>query len=256
MAFSTTDSWLKVERARQLLSGIYESLGDFLDGYELDIPIENHADHERGCISVRVTALPSMPHNLGLIIGDIAHNYRCALDYLWWQLAVRNLGREPTEQEAKAIQFPIFDRPGSWGRHRYFDFVSKDDVAFVEKHQPFSFDTTDGSCTALQGLNVLSNHDKHRVLTPVIGRALNGNYINTSGQELQVKVVELPEQVVVGTEVVRLFGDLDGLDVATAITGSFRAYLAVQNGWNVLELFEGIDHQCDSILKEAGKSFG
>ncbi|MDH4557977.1 hypothetical protein E8F11_22845 [Pseudomonas sp. BN417] len=255
MAFSTRESWLKVERARQLLSGIYESLGEFLDGYELDIPIENHADHERGCISVRITALPSLPQDLGLIIGDIAHNYRCALDYLWWQLATHNLGREPTDEEAPSIQFPILKESDKWGK-KGFRFVSLDDAAFVEKYQPFSFDTTDDSYTPLEGLNVLSNHDKHRVLTPVIARALKANYVNTSGQELRGEWFELPQHVVVGTEVIRFFADLDGLDVATAITGSFRAYLAVQNDWNVLQLFEAIDLHCDSILKEAGKRFG
>jgi hypothetical protein len=38
-----------------------------------------------------------------LMIGECVYNLRCALDHLWWELAIDHLGREPTGDEAPAI---------------------------------------------------------------------------------------------------------------------------------------------------------
>jgi hypothetical protein len=40
-----------------------------------------------------VETLPEIDEEWGLMVGDAIHNIRCALDHLWWQLAIDHLDR-------------------------------------------------------------------------------------------------------------------------------------------------------------------
>ncbi|MDI2589983.1 hypothetical protein POF45_00865 [Pseudomonas sp. 681] len=249
MVFSLKDSWAKVDRAAFHLSEVYRSFDGFIDGDLLDIPILNKADHQRGCISVAVKELPVDSIGVGLVLGDAIHNYRSCLDYLWWQIATLHIGDEPTIQQAPKIQFPILSNENDWGSQRYFKFVPLDKVYFIKKYQPFAQGVE--GCSALEGLREISNHDKHRNLYPVIAKARSSNFINSSDRGMTPVAFDLPDVIDVGTEVIRFKVDLEGLDVKYAITGSFKAYLAVQNNWNILELLTAVDKQCRAMLKEA-----
>jgi hypothetical protein len=86
----------------------------------------------------------SPPLRLGVILGDMVHNLRSALDHLVWQAVLRNGGRPN-----RSHQFPICDDEKDWN----------DACNVVMKP------------AALSRLREISNEDKHRVVTPVWRRS-------------------------------------------------------------------------------------
>src|SRR5450759_1304219 len=62
---------------------------------------EQEAD---GVWVMRVADVPDVPREWGLIVGDLIHNARCALDHLVCALVARNGG-----QITRSTQFPIYD---------------------------------------------------------------------------------------------------------------------------------------------------
>lgn len=107
-----------------------------------------------------------MGKDWGLMIGDAIHNIRCALDHLWWQLAIDHLGRKPTEEEAREIQFPILTYldPEKFRRHRFVKHVSTEAADKAERMQ--RYDASPDQPLLLTVLADLSNHDKHREIRP------------------------------------------------------------------------------------------
>ena len=65
-------------------------------------------DPRRHGFSVRATAVAPVPSHCGLMLGDVAHNYRSVLDHLAWAVVAR--GRNPpstlTKSQQRAVQFP------------------------------------------------------------------------------------------------------------------------------------------------------
>jgi hypothetical protein len=116
---------------------------------------------------------PILDPNWPLIIGECVYNLRCALDHLWWALAVDHLGREPTESEARSIQFPILTNaaPDKFEDHRFLTHVADDVVEMAKSVQVF--DRPEGAEPLLAVLATLSNHDKHRNIQPTFFRASN-----------------------------------------------------------------------------------
>ena len=112
--------------------------------------------------------VPEIPDHWSLVIGEVVYNLRCALDHLWWALAVDFLGREPTDAEAREIQFPILDRldPAKWEGHRFLSHVSKE---AAEKAKPLQcYEKDEGEEPLLRILADLSNTDKHREVKPTL----------------------------------------------------------------------------------------
>lgn len=60
---------------------------------------------ETQAVVYRIERMPEVRDSWGLLVGDAVHNMRCALDHLWWRLAIEHLGREPVGKEPKDIQF-------------------------------------------------------------------------------------------------------------------------------------------------------
>jgi hypothetical protein len=107
-----------------------------------------------------------------LMIGECVYNLRCALDHLWWELAIDHLGREPTGDEAPAIQFPIYPRtpPESFEHRRFLKHVGDEVVQKAKMVQ--AFDRPEGDESLLGVLADLSNHDKHRKIQPTYFRPI------------------------------------------------------------------------------------
>lgn len=99
----------------------------------------------------------------GVRFGDCLHNLRSALDHVAWQLALDHLKRQPTENEARRIQFPIEDTCERFKQAKIRKFVSTTSIGMFDKFQPYHA----GNLAATHSLAVLrdlSNVDKHRVV--------------------------------------------------------------------------------------------
>ena len=92
-----------------------------------------------------------IPVHLSTTIGDALHNLRSALDCAAYEMARRHVGRDLTEDEELACEFPIRDDPDKLDR-----FFSGSRSCVRERRQSLT--------TPLWLLARLSNIDKHRRL--------------------------------------------------------------------------------------------
>lgn len=106
---------------------------------------------------------------LGLIIGDVIHNLRSALDHAVWQLVIAS-GEEPGRHN----MFPILRNAAEFQDRglRQLRGVAPAAVAVIEQVQPYHTPSADltSEDSFLWLLDELSNHDKHRVLNVTAGR--------------------------------------------------------------------------------------
>lgn len=100
---------------------------------------------------------------MGLMVGDVVHNARSALDQAAWLLACRS---NPVEKlwepsTARKISFPVTRDPGRFKTHQVMPFLHKDAIAVLEELQPYKGGDTAECIGHLDGL---WNIDKHRVI--------------------------------------------------------------------------------------------
>jgi hypothetical protein len=173
---STLDGcWAKFDRAKEHVETIRTRVLDALGEDPVPIPLTRRYNSNTRCVVYAIGSVPKAPEGLGVVVGDAIHNFRSALDHLWWQLAIRNLREEPTDREAPDIQFPILSDPSfrgdpqKWTQHRYLRHVDHAHVSKIEAIQPYNQDDPDATSLAI--LADLSNVDKHRVVHVVLAAA-------------------------------------------------------------------------------------
>ena len=135
------------------------------------LPTRREYNADEGAVIVVVESIPELPNDLSLIVGDALHNFRSALEYAWWQLTIKHLGRAPADNEASSIQFPIRKPGREFDGRGYTHWVGQKAVNIVEAAQPpKAWDHTVVTQPppfippTLGALRYLSNIDKHRVL--------------------------------------------------------------------------------------------
>ena len=108
------------------------------------------------------------PQRLGVIVGDILHNLRSALDHLVWQLA--ELGEGAAEYKN---QFPIYDTKKKYLQKvgTTLHGVAAEHRETIEGLQPYH---EHGEGLALRIIGDLNNIDKHRVVHTVKHVAATG----------------------------------------------------------------------------------
>jgi hypothetical protein len=126
---------------------------------------------------------------LQVVIDDIAHNFRAALNYLVVALARINTLKQAVP---KSLQFPIDDEPDVFLKHRprYLDGVSAEHVAMIERVQPYN------RCDWTRLLRDLSNKGKHVELVRATyeGRSFGpssedeAELLNSDSSEMDVQV--------------------------------------------------------------------
>lgn len=130
-------------------------------------------DPEQGCYVAYLKEVAETPTDWSLMVGEIVHATRSALDALVYALAVKNLGRAPSGKEVIQIQFPIVDELKDWPgeRGRRLKHVHQDVRTFIESVQPYHRpDKKYRSNLAV--LRDLSNVDKHRHIVVTLTSAL------------------------------------------------------------------------------------
>lgn len=161
---------------------------------------------------------------VGVILGDLIHNLRSALEHLFYGLSRRYLGVAKMEALGNQVQFPIED--GSQrlaGKRVHFRKIPASHWAVIENAQPYQrMDLPKGR--ALRALRELSNRDKHRVLNPLL---LSTQLLRFTDPATVVPVgdVQLAKRLEVGTEIVRmpLSADADAeVEVAGYVTPDIR----------------------------------
>jgi len=149
-------------------------------------------DPEAGLCEVFLRPQPIAEHFLGIIVGDLIHNLRSALDYIVTALVDKSNATLSTSH-----QFPIF-----MDKRSYNAKVGTESVATKEgwlrgvtmglkqvwELQPFNskMDPTDNP---LAIISTFSNADKHRVIAEFIPLPANGSISVTNGTVIETEGV-------------------------------------------------------------------
>lgn len=152
---------LKVERANRHISELSSTIDQFLANNKDQI--FSMGDPEGGNGSIGINPLPA-PVSFNIIIGDIAHNLRSALDHVAGEITSLATGGCP-----KAIltsKFPISKVPEDFEAS-----VKK----HIEPHDPGvaaelmrEMKNSDVWYQTINALNLLNNTDKHRTVVVVL----------------------------------------------------------------------------------------
>lgn len=116
---------------------------------------------------------PFPPPKIGVIIGEFVQNLRVSLDYLVYQLAILDSGKE-----VNGTQFPIVKDAKDFKGicRKYLGGVNEAHVAAIEALQPYKRPHW------LWVMRGISNQDKHRTIQ-VLGMQSGGVRINVGGTE-------------------------------------------------------------------------
>lgn len=157
------DCYLKVERAKEQIKALQAQTLAWHDKHPLEVELE--IGDLSGGQWARFPKIPKPPGRWAVVVGEIGHDLRSALDYLIFQLA--------DEAEEHRTQFPISD-----GRRAYFKPRKRQSLSYRDKclHgvpdqwarwidalQPFNSPVPRGEIRELSILNEISNRDKHKV---------------------------------------------------------------------------------------------
>ena len=162
----------KIERAHEHGKGLQAEVDFALRPESKLIQLGAKLDRQSGYHVYRVATMPeAWMRRAGLVIGDIVHNLRSALDHLFWQLYCAHHGVPQDEWEAIKVQFPIDDKPKTFAKRRKdrFDKIPDRQWTIIARAQPY--EGPDMDTVAIKMIRDLSNRDKHRVLTPILLRS-------------------------------------------------------------------------------------
>jgi hypothetical protein len=102
----------KLRWAKRHLQTLKDELAAPDHGDAHEITVED--DPEASEYTFKVVGLKDSKPCWSYLAGDCIHNLRSALDHLTYQLAILNLGRDLTDDEAGSTGFPIFSDPTSF----------------------------------------------------------------------------------------------------------------------------------------------
>jgi hypothetical protein len=153
--------WAKIDRAIEHLKALDLGCHVFLKTKPYYIAAEFEPEEARHAILLRVRH--QVPLALSVIVGDLIHDLRSALDQAAWLLACRSNPIEYLWQPniAQVIKWPFLDDPTKLRNDGLGCRVADDAFAVLDRAQPYQ--GTDRA-RALKQLDALWNIDKHRVV--------------------------------------------------------------------------------------------
>jgi len=156
-------SRLKINRARAHIDELSRETAAYLAREPVRIVVEEW-EQVPSNDSWKVRIREHVPSHLGVIVGDIGHNLRAALDLMANDL-VRLAGRNPT-----GVYFPVAqsrDGLNEMIKQKNFNRAGAKAVDFLKDLKPYR-----GGNMAIRALHDINVADKHKTLTPVISTAV------------------------------------------------------------------------------------
>lgn len=148
----------KIIRARFQLKDLNTRLRDFVESrpYRVGEDFNHRPGKDVGdyAFTIRDVRVPN--REWGVLIGEIVHNLRSALDHAVYAAAAK---------PSRDTEFPIFKKPESWEKYSGAPLYSIPEKArtIIERAQPYHL-KPDPSLHDLAILHAMWNHDKHRLV--------------------------------------------------------------------------------------------
>lgn len=167
---------------------------------------EYDRDPVRGALTVTLRADAPPPMILGVIVGDVLHNLRSALDAIAWETCSR--AGVPAKRE-RDVYFPITESPTGWGKtaRQKLPRVAPEHRKVFRELQPWHYDqmARDAGVDVpyshalrepLYRLDELARLDRHRVPHPIAARAGLLPWLGTPlGVEVTLHVLGWPPEI-------------------------------------------------------------
>lgn len=174
-------AWLKWAQAVKHAHALEDDIDAFSEHHEPLLRSRTEYQAKRHGFAVIVEEVGPTPIRWQLVLGDVANNYRAALDHLAWALVSR--GRTPpgsgklTSGQENAVYFPISEdrhqfnaqirRPANLKTRLNLPGIRRADAAKVRRRQPYHHSARRRSMHALVLLAGVNSGDKHRTVQPI-----------------------------------------------------------------------------------------
>jgi hypothetical protein len=264
-----SSAWSKLERARVHIKILRSEIGVKADEQTASLTVSRAFEPQSSAIIWRIQTVIQVRDHWSLIVGDAAHNLRCALDHLAWQLAIKHFkGVEPTNPVViRQIQFPVVVERNRWPDHMNRKYMDAADAQKLEDFQPFNLgpiSRSKGQLHALEtlaGFGGLDNIDKHREIhitevapfqTTIGGSGMfftDCTYLPGPQGTPQLIAGPPGDPPEPGNEILRLPVIKTGPNPDVNFNATQTAYVAIRGTWNVLEALDAMDQGVDAILK-------
>jgi hypothetical protein len=238
-------SWrLKLERAREHVKSFDAELAAFVQRERHGVNFTFEPDPEPTYHIGRVTTVPAIPIEFGLLIGDAIHNYRSALDHLMWALCWKCLGTEPWQR----TQFPIATTEAAWQSwSKAWSQLSPELVAQVDWFQPYYRPNPDNMI--LSWLARLDNEDKHRTIRPTLFATKDIALFPEPGFPVAGEAqLTLGGPLKVGAQIARV-RVLGPAKQKVEMYGQVSAEVAFDNGIPIEEFFDWVDQAVREVIE-------
>ena len=161
------DCRLKIARAKEQFDALHAEIAQFFEDYPYVVRI--YVDPQTGDEVFEAPEPPTFDRSWGVIVGEIAHNCRSALDWLA-NVLVTESGGEPDRETAFPISRTEADylrknRTGVPYRDRLLRGMRDDFKDRIDAVQPYKRGDL-AYADALVALRYLTDRDKHRHLHP------------------------------------------------------------------------------------------
>jgi len=149
----------KIDRAKQYFGELQNTVDSFIKDNPFVLGTKIKPDSGR--LVYYLTKVNNVPTNIPLIIGDIFNNLRSSLDYLIYDLYIKNGG---SEKESNHLYFPISDNFELYEKEKISKTkgIREDTIKLIDSVKPYK----EGNLN-LWILKKLNNLDKHRLLITV-----------------------------------------------------------------------------------------
>ncbi len=190
MTIDLTGPRVKIERACEHARALEAEIEPVLNGERHRIQLSAEFDPDSGYHIFRIAKIPhEWRSRLAVMLGDIVHNLRSALDQIAWQLVINHSGRPTTPGAAKRIKFPIETDRQRLARTDTFIKVSPADQTIIERVQSYN-GSGNPKLVGLMVLERLSNQDKHRVLNPILLSTRNVTFKDSALENSRVTGID------------------------------------------------------------------
>jgi len=154
----------RLVRAKEQTDGLKEEINRFVNSPGHRFPVEWNEERTEATGRVFFDPMPDT-HRWAVLVGEVLHDLRSALNGLVWQLVIRN-GDVPSRQ----TEFPIFLDKQRYETESVIKLRGTSDRVKdqIARMQPFTLEPEKAPDVALWLLHELNIVDKHRLVLPVV----------------------------------------------------------------------------------------
>ena len=156
----------KIDRAVELLHGLDSEVAAWIDKKPYSSYAYVNPEKTRASVIVREHNAPPIIR-WSLIVADIIHNLRCALDHAFWAI-LQDKFPSGLPTDAQRLSFPIWDASPTSNQRKNFKPVGDKLFNAVESVQPYNNPDPRFPVHPLAIIRDIDNGNKHRLLFTVM----------------------------------------------------------------------------------------